>query len=209
MDEKMKKLIIALIVILINLLFCSCEDIVNIGDPQKKLIIDPGEDPPVSTIFEIEKKELNFREMYVQLDEMKLYNWGNNRKFLRNSIKMDTSSDVKYIWIDLDVECTVPDKSLLPRNDRVTKFTLKLDSLTITKNLSTELYRDNSTWSSITIKDISNNNSYYYTNNDFNFMVILKEEVEGLIHCEFLIDFFRIGKYETTGFQGIIIIEYK
>jgi hypothetical protein len=188
-----------------SILFCSCQDRVNIGDPKKDLIFNPQKDSTEeSTIFDVKETYFNFREMAYSNS----LEWGSSIKFLRKVVKMDTSSDVNYLWIDLDVECTILDKYIAPRTDRLTRFSLKLDSLTSNRYLNEKLGYDDKSWCSFNIKDLTTGNTFSYSNNDVNFMFLIESDFDNVLKGRCFLEFSRLSKFDTYAFEGYFEFKY-
>lgn len=204
----MKKIIVAVIVIILSILFYSCQDIVNIGKPEKKLLHDdplPPDDPTKkSTIFDVKDIYFNFREMANNTN----MEWGSSYNFLRKVIRMDTSGEANYLWLDIEVECTIPDKYISLRADRLTRISLKLDSLTLQKNMNELIAENKNNWCNINIKELLSNNTFSYTNNDFNFIFMIYTDEKKLLKGGFFIELSSLNKFETLGFEGVFEFKY-
>ncbi|MFH1049809.1 MAG: hypothetical protein V1779_02635 [bacterium] len=166
----MKKIIIALVGLIISLIFYSCGEITDIGDVQKFPIYPPIPEPastlvkPDSTYWLIVE---GYPDKYVPTNTLG-FPWGKKMKFVRNNIIIDTLSEFPVVSIDIQLESTFPDLSLPDRIDRAASFRIKLDSIELKGGMLSTEERNESNWFEIFMKTIKDQKVYYLNQDELN-----------------------------------------
>ena len=215
----MKKILFICTAILSFALFVSCEDSLGIDENvQKNPIVENPTDTTIeSTIYEITNKDWIFVEEFFIRNNTYIFEWYNDINYQRNSVKIDTSKTYYYLWVDLDVECTSPDNKITNRNDRITGLTLEIDSLKIENIVNKLMYGNDNEFGGIKfklfVKDLTNEISTVYTQNDLFFMFRLDiDRVRKVIdiHIIFWIAHIenQFGRYDTNSLQTFVTLQY-
>jgi len=164
----MKKVIIAIIGIIISLLFCSCQEITKVGDVYKYPIY-PSLPDPKTTIVKPTSTEWFIVEGYVDRynpASILSYPWGKKIKFLKNDIFIDTLTQTPVLSLDVQIESTLPDVSFTDRKDRVASFRFKLDSIELKEAVFGQNELSISNWFELYIKTLSEQKIYYLNQDD-------------------------------------------
>jgi len=194
----MKKIIIALIGIILSLLFCSCGEITDVGNVYKYPIYPPGPEP-TTTIVKPTSVEWFIAEGYS--DKYNPINilgfpWGKNIKFVKNDIFIDTLTKTPVLSMDVQVESTIPDVSFTDRLDRTSSFRIRLDSIEINEALYSRNDLSISNWFELYLKKFSEQKIYYFNQND------LKVDWMFVVTSEGVISGYLIAMIPTNnGFQ--------
>jgi hypothetical protein len=206
----MKKIIIAIIGLIIAMIFNSCNDAVDIGQVSKYAInpIDPNV-KPVPTIFTLPQDSIimNFRESYGITNTQ--YFWGKSINIIRNVIKIDTAKADPILYLDIEIQSNAPDKAMPGRSDRLVSFQLKLDDLTLKENIYLSFDYSPSNLLGVNIKNIQDQKTYYFSNKDLNyFSVVLFKGLNGTIICQLGIDGLSSLGFQTNSFTALFEIHY-
>lgn len=192
----MKKVIIAVVGLILSLLFSSCQEITEIGRVHKYPIYPPI-DGPVSTVVRPDSSYWLIVEGFAdQVNPTSIWSisWGKKIKFIRNEIIIDTATRTPKISFDVQIESTYPDVSMPGRDDRVHSFRFKLDSIELNNGFLSQSRVSN--WFELYMKTIKDQKVYYLGQNDFKVDWIIVDVSDGIISGDF-----RIMLNNNTGYQ--------
>lgn len=204
--------IILFCIILLPVIYAlnSCTDAFG-TDPNVKItlldeeeIIDSAKTGKYETIPSWE-----FYEKYLDFNDGRSYEWGENQKIIKNIGYCDTSNTDLAFWLDTQIENTLPDSFAVNRHDRITGFRILADSLVISPNQNTFINLSKSNvLVEVFIKDLKANNKIVLNQKDVSMIFVVKydfklKELVGLISVD-LIPFY---KTETFNFQAQFLIK--
>ena len=209
--KKKNKLLILGIILFAGL--SSCENPYDLDDNVRETEINPNPGQNISpTVFEVDSVLWEFYEYTI--DDISHYlEWVGYANIKKETVKLDTTDTFPKLWIELEVENTLPDNVYLSSSDKVTFFRMFVDSL-IVKDRGTypmgESYDNNNSWFYVNIKSLINNKTYVYDGNEISAWIELHYiESIGIIEGIVWLNFLLIPDVETSAFACLFTIKYK
>jgi hypothetical protein len=204
--------IIELIIILLTFGYLtSCTDTLG-TDPNVKITPVNPVNPPDSSVnnkFPINCK-WNFAENFdrdgFQGDS---YIWGLNYNTIKNNCLIDTTNGKIALWLDAQMENSIPDNFFVGRVDRVISFRILADSLLVSTKQN-ELYNLNLNNINIEVqvKDLKSGNKILINQNDVQmFFYAFKDNDNKAIHGLINVDFYPYFSFQTFNFQVVFDAE--
>lgn len=205
----MKKIIIAIVGLILALVFSACQEITDIGKVHKFPIYPPI-DGPVSTVVRPDSSYWLIVESFTdKSNPMSLWSiaWGKKIKFIRNEILIDTSTNTPRISFDVQIESTYPDVTMDGRDDRIQSFRFKLDSIELNNGFYSE--KTISNWFELYMKTLRDQKVYYLGQNDFKVEWIVVATSDGIISGDFRVMLNTNSGYQTKLFTVTFDLYYQ
>ena len=188
-----------------GIFFQHCTDPISTGDYIKKTQLEK------ETAFEADSAKWSFSELY---SPNATFSWKN--KYINNKFKatLDTANGKTVISLELDVESSLPDINFSPRQDRILKFKLKLDSVLVPGQYDLSGNSQSGRWCNITVKDMSRTGmTYSLESRDLLAHIFINSiknnttssNIGGMVSVSFPPQY----DFDTKGFIAIFDIYYK
>jgi hypothetical protein len=212
----MKKFILILSIITIVSLLWACQDVIDIVDLTKVPINVTPTNPtdtnkihstiivPDSTFWYVDEGY----KYYGNPSYLNSHFWGSFMKVNKNIIKIDTANPEITFSLDIEIECTAPDKITPERKDRITMFRIKLDSLKINDNSMVHSEK-NINWFEAYLKQVKDQKVLYFNQKDFNIDFNFYSVTQGIILGDFNVIFKNVQSQETVILMTKTNIYYK
>ncbi len=139
--------------------------------------------------------------------------WGTNHKLLRNRVVIDTTKDESIVWLDIEVNSTIPDEVINNRNDRVVSMRLSIDSLSIPLgkiNNTVDPNRKSLVRVDLVVKDLRTGRKYIINEKELGIIFSVYQETKNSGIRGFLnVDLGQYVSLNTFNFQAIFEADFK